>query len=241
MHLGVIPDGHRRYAEENNISNKKSYLKSQERINDIITKIEDKSLNIPNNIKINEITVYGLSEKNLHRDEKELDIFYDCISVYLKNIIDDEYLENNIHPIFGRDLSFKLHDTNLEFITTKEEAIPNNIKKLIKKAENKYNGNGLQINILLAYNGKKEIINSVKKCEDVSKESIKENLNIPSNIDYIIRTGKSSRRECLSGFPIWQSSYAEYYHLKKNFPAVTIKDVEKAINHYNKLRKKNGR
>jgi len=69
---------------------------------------------------------------------------------------------------------------------------------------------------------------------------LKNNLEIKSDIDYVIRTGDNPTRECLSGFPIWNSSYSEFYHINKNFPAVTPEDVKDALKHFQKLRTKRG-
>ena len=68
------------------------------------------------------------------------------------------------------------------------------------------------------YDGQDELVDAVKKIiisgtsvEDVSRETIKQNLytyDFPA-LDYIIRTGMDDGAR-LSGFLLWDSSYAEF-------------------------------
>ncbi|MFB6215730.1 MAG: undecaprenyl diphosphate synthase family protein, partial [Candidatus Aenigmatarchaeota archaeon] len=75
---------------------------------------------------------------------------------------------------------------------------------------------------------------------EFSRSELAQHLEIRDDIDFVIRTGDNPDRECLSGFPIWNASYAEFYHIKKNFPAVEPEDVEEALDHFKKLRRKKG-
>jgi tritrans,polycis-undecaprenyl-diphosphate synthase [geranylgeranyl-diphosphate specific] len=227
MHVGLIPDGHRRYARENNISNKESYLMSHDRIDEIIDFInKDKFEHIDENIY--ELTIYALSEDNLQRDEEELSVFYDALSVYLKELLENERL------------SVCEDEVNISFISTKKDALPKRILELSKKVREKYTGNKIDVNILLSYSGKKEIVEAASNIDNPDTDRIRDNLQLNSEIDYVIRTGDNATRECLSGFCLWQSSYSEYYHIQKNFPKVRKNDIKGAIKHYSDLRRKRG-
>ena len=55
--------------------------------------------------------------------------------------------------------------------------------------------------------------------------------------DLIIRTSGEQR---LSGFLAWQSTYSELYFTTKNWPDFSEKDLEIAIEEYNKRTRKFG-
>ncbi len=240
MHLGLIPDGHRRYAREHGISERRSYLLSQEHIDDIVTRCANSADPFDVGTPIDEVTVYAMSEGNLKREDEELDIFYDALREYFAYLTEDKDLTPEAESIFDRTTDIERDRLNIRFISTRPGPLPHDIWEQSRQIEQDYDGDGLCLNILLSYNGRREIAQACQTATDGEPNAITANLALPSEIDYVIRTGDNPRRECLSGFPIWQSSYAEYYHLAKNFPAVTGDDIEEAITHYTALRRNRG-
>ncbi|MFB6190663.1 MAG: undecaprenyl diphosphate synthase family protein [Candidatus Nanohaloarchaea archaeon] len=217
MHLGVIPDGNRRYARKIGVSKRKAYRKATELIADIADEID-----------VEEATFYLLSEDNLERDEEELDTLFDLM---------EERIEELVQRFSDNDFSFN-------WATTRPEALPEHLRQKLRDLEEEYDSGEKRMNALISYSGKQDIVQAAQKVSgngaDFSRESIREHLEINSDIDFVVRTGDNPTREALSDFPIWNASYAEYYHLKKHFPAVTIEDVQEALDHYHQLRKKKG-
>lgn len=129
-------------------------------------------------------------------------------------------------------------------ISTAAERFPSHIQSLMAEVESTYNGDQMTINFLMAYSGTQEIAHAAQQAAQhqshISPETIESHLKIDSPIDYVIRTGDNPTRECLSGFALWQAAYTEYYHLEKNFPAVTLNDINQALNHYDSLRVNEG-
>jgi undecaprenyl diphosphate synthase len=219
MHLGVIPDGNRRYAEENGLAKVKAYRKAKNVIVNVFENLEDVSYDIE------EATFYLLSEENLKREDDDLQALF-------------KLMENHISEV-----AEKLNEYGFAFnwISTKPDAVPEHLQDKLRDLEEEFSEGEKRLNALISYDGKQDIVQSSSKIDGKSsKEAIKSNLEIESDIDYVIRTGDNPTRECLSGFPIWNSSYAEFYHLKKNFPEVTPKDVKEALKHFQNLRKKKG-
>lgn len=219
MHLGVIPDGNRRYAEKNGLAKLKAYRKSKDVIANVFEDVED----VP--IEIEEATFYLLSEENLKRKDEDLEDLFNL-------------MENHISEV-----AEKLNEFGFAFnwVSTTPDALPEHLQKKLKDLEEKFSNGDKTLNALISYDGKQDIVQASEIVKgETSRDSIKENLKLSSDIDYVIRTGDNPTRECLSGFPIWNSSYAEFYHLKKNFPAVTSKDVKDALKHFQQLRKKRG-
>lgn len=219
MHLGVIPDGNRRYADNHNIAKIRSYRKAKNIIADLFENMED----LP--VEIDEATFYLLSEENLKRDEEELEDLFDLMEQHISEIAE------------------KLNESGFAFnwISTKPEALPEYLQEKLRNLEEEFENGEKTLNALISYSGKQDIVNASSKIEgEASREKLEEHLEISSEIDYVIRTGDNPTRECLSGFPLWNSSYAEFYHIQKNFPAVTKEDVKEALKHLQNLRKKKG-
>lgn len=220
MHLGIIPDGNRRYAKEHNMRKKKAYSKATEVIAELGKKFKDS--------EVEEVTFYLLSEDNLKRDDDELGNLFDLF----KESVDDLVKE------------FAKNGYSVNWASTRPGAIPEELASKLRDLEQKFDEGEKKVNLLISYSGKKDILNAAEKLkskgEELTEENMSETLEIKKDIDYVIRTGDNPTRECLSGFPIWNASYAEYYHIKKHFPAVTKDDVEDALNHFKELRRNKG-
>ena len=95
------------------------------------------------------------------------------------------------------------------------EEVRNKIKELIDFTKD--NNNNF-INLCIMYDGQEEIVDAVKeiikngiKEEEINREVIKKHLytrNFPE-VDYIIRTGMEDGAR-ISGFLLWDASYAEF-------------------------------
>ena len=88
----------------------------------------------------------------------------------------------------------------------------------------------------------KKITEQIKKgklkIEDINEEVFKKNLYLESEPDLIIRTSGEKR---LSGFLLWQGSYAEIYWCEKYWPEFEKEDLIKAIEDYAKRERRFGK
>ena len=112
------------------------------------------------------------------------------------------------------------------------------------------NNTGITFNIALNYGGRYEIIHAVKNIaekvknnemniEDITEQTISDNLytaNQPDP-DLLIRTSGEIR---LSNFLPWQLVYTEFVFVEKNWPDFNEKDLEEAIEIYQKRNRKFG-
>lgn len=222
MHVGVIPDGNRRYARKHGIEKMDAYEKARETIKSVTESMDGASR------EIESISFYLLSEENLNRTEEELETLFQLL---------DENIESMAEFFEGKNYS-------VNWASTDPQALPEGLREKLRQIEEDYSEGETEVNLLISYSGKKDILNAGSKTAEDGKnfteESFSSNLQITHDIDFVIRTGDNPDRECVSGFPIWNSSYAEFYHIHKNFPAVTPEDVEEAFEHYRSLRKKRG-
>ena len=96
----------------------------------------------------------------------------------------------------------------------------------------------------LNYGSKFELINAFKQL-DKNKDKINEkNLvkylqthNIPDP-DILIRTGNTNR---LSNFLLWQLAYSEIFFEKKLWPEFNVKDYDKIIKKFKKIKRNFGK
>ena len=109
---------------------------------------------------------------------------------------------------------------------------------------------GIIFNIALNYGGRDEIVGAVKniaekiqnnemKIEDITEQTISDSLYTKGqpDPDLLIRTSGELR---LSNFLPWQLVYSEFVFVEKNWPDFSEKDLDEAIEEYQKRNRKFG-
>jgi undecaprenyl diphosphate synthase len=112
---------------------------------------------------------------------------------------------------------------------------PKRIQALIRTLITKTKKNpGLKVNFAFGYGGREEIVDAVrrivKKGIKINEKTISENLYLSSEPEIVIRTGGEQRT---SNFLPWQSTYSEWFFLKKLWPQFTKNDLRRIISEYN--------
>ena len=124
--------------------------------------------------------------------------------------------------------------------------IQEKINAIIEKTKNNTN---FIINFAMAYGGRTEIIDATKKIaeavkngsldvNDINEEVFKKNIYLESEPDLIIRTGGEKR---LSGFLLWQGSYAEIYWVDHLWPEFSKEDFKAALIDYSDRERRFGK
>ena len=208
-HIAFIMDGNRRLAKKLKISKAFAYRRGALKAIQIINYLSRKKY-------IKELTFYALSLENLQRDD--IFLLFSLLEKYLKRFL---HVKSRVKIRFVGDLN----------------KIPSNIRKLAKKIEERHSRGSVLINICLAYSGKWEIIEAVKRCKRLSIEEIERNLYI-SAPDLIIRTGGYQR---LSNFLIWQSAYSELYFVKELWPKFPLGRLKRILKWFKSTKRNFGR
>ena len=213
-HLAIIMDGNGRWA----INRKKPRVFGHKEGAQVAKKI----INDCVNRKIPYLTLYTFSKENWSRPPKEVDTLMNLLSTMLDSELDN-MLRNNIRfNVVGKieDLPRKTREFTLNSI------------------EMTKNNTGLVLTLALSYGGRQEIIDAINSMINsrekiINEEILKNHLYCPElpDPDLIIRTAGEYR---LSNFLLWQSAYAEIYTSSKNWPEFGEKDLEKALNEYEK-------
>ena len=225
-HIAIIMDGNRRWAKS---KGKPVAFGHKEG-----AKTLEKIVRYANKIGIKYLTVYAFSTENWKRAEEEVSALMFLLQSYIEDYSKRADSENIKVQFLGDTTAF----------TPKMQK---GIKDCIERTKN---NTGITFNIALNYGGRAEIIKAVKeiaqnvKDSKISIDEINEDL-ISSKLytagqpdpDLIIRTSGEIR---LSGFLIWQSVYSEFIFLEKNWPDFNEKDLDDAIEEYQRRTRKFG-
>ncbi|MDD5182390.1 MAG: polyprenyl diphosphate synthase [Candidatus Nanoarchaeia archaeon] len=204
LHIGMILDGNRRYAQKHGLKPWEGHEEGKKALSKLIRYFANSES------QTKYLTLYALSLDNFQkRSQIERNFLYNVLKEGFTEILDEPIIfEKKINiDVIGR----------WELLPDKElkEAIQNAVDAT-KSHKNKF------IRFAICYDGLDEIVNAAQKIVDsnakkVTKELIKENLftkDLPP-VDLLIRTGGEQR---LSGFLLWDASYAELYFTETLFP-----------------------
>lgn len=230
-HIGVILDGNRRWASEREMIPWHGHREG-------VAKVK-KFLEWCLNLGINSITLYAFSTENFSRSDEEVDELMRIYTENLNEVINSDVIhENKVRiNVIGR--------TNL---------LPEELRKLIDEVEETTeNYNQYYLNIALAYGGRAEIVDAMKKIalkvkdgglnpDEINEALIEDHLYtayLPQqDPDIIIRTSGESR---LSNFLIWQSAYSELFLVDVYWPEFREIDLDRAIRAYQRRHRRFGK
>jgi len=219
QHVAIIMDGNGRWGLKHKNSRNLGHKAGLNTVEKILKET------IKNKIKF--LTLFAFSTENWKRPQKEIS--------YLFNLL-EEFLLKKIEDLNKNQIKLKIIG-NKKKISTKLKKILESSEKITK------NNNRLQINLALNYGSKDELLNTFlilkKKNIKITLENVSKNLytdNIPDP-DILIRTGNTKR---LSNFMLWQLAYSELYFEKKLWPDFTVKDYNRIIKSFKKIKRNFG-
>lgn len=219
-HVAIILDGNGRWAKAKGMPRNYGHAQGSKNVERICEEAW--------RMGIKYLTVYAFSTENWQRPKEEVDTLMNLLRDYMKDCIKTSKKNNMRVRIIG-DIT-KL-DTDLQ----------ESIKKL---EEASANNTGLKFQVALNYGGRDEILRAAKKFAvdyaanlselDAVREADFENYldtaGIPSP-ELLIRTSGEVR---LSNYLLWQLAYAEFYFTDVLWPDFDKKELQKAIEYYNK-------
>ena len=226
QHIAIIMDGNRRWAKAKGLPVAFGHKEG--------AKTLEKIVRYAKKVGIKYITVYAFSTENWKRNEEEVSTLMNLMQSYLDDYSKRADSENIKVNILGSRQKLS-------------EKMINSVEKCMEKTKN---NTGITFNIALNYGGRDEIVKAVKniaqkvqndemKLEDITEQTISDNLytkNQPDP-DLLIRTSGEIR---LSNFLPWQLVYAEFVFVEKNWPDFDEKDLDEAIEIYQKRNRKFG-
>ena len=221
-HLGIILDGHRRYARAERLETyTDSYRRGMRTFEEVVAWADE--FDLPS------VTAWVLSTENLKRPEEEIEPYFDVLI-----------------ELFGRLPSLaRRHDFQLKVIGSLD-LLPPRLVAAAKQAMEEASEGSRRVNIAMGYGGRQEIVDACRvlvdelagegvtaaeMAERIDADAIAANLYAPMqpDTDLIIRTSGESR---MSGFLLWQSAYAEYAFVDVFWPAFRRVDFIRALRDY---------
>jgi len=208
-HIAVILDGNRRYATKVGISKFKGHEKGFNKIKELLQWCVD--------LGVKEVTLYCFSTENFNRDKDEVNYLFDLFRKKIKDFKKDKVI----------------HDNKVRIrIVGRLSMFPEDMQKEMKEVmEMTKNYDKYALNLAMAYGGKIEIVDAIKRIiakgiKQVDEKVIKENLYLPDDVDLLIRPGGEKR---LSNFLLWQNSYSELLFTDRLWPEFSKQDFIEAI------------
>lgn len=228
-HIGVIHDGHRRYARSERLPDyQASYRVGMAKFVEFLHWSDD--------LEISAVTCWLLSKENLARPDEELLPYYEVLK---------ELFEEIPKALTG-------HDVGVRFIGSLD-LLPDDLQEAAKRLEESMPNGDRRVTIALAYGGRQEIVDAVKDlvaklatdgteglADRIDADGIAANLytsDLPDP-DLVIRTSGEAR---LSGFLLWQSAYAEYAFVDVYWPAFRYVDFLRALRDFTRRTRRYGK
>lgn len=225
-HVGLIPDGIRRWSQRNHTTLHEAYDKAMIKIRDTINRVFIEGSK--------EMTVYLLSRDNLKRRRSELEPVFQTETALMRELL----------PPVAKDWSSRIQV--IGSVRELPESMRLEIKHLTKRTERLREKT---LNLLLAYDPLLDVedvilrahrcllsgepwhgvridrtADSPEKSDEPGKLALR-----PNKLDLVIRTGRMRR---LSNFLPLQSAYAELFFLDKLLPDISSSDLAKAFRFY---------
>jgi tritrans,polycis-undecaprenyl-diphosphate synthase [geranylgeranyl-diphosphate specific] len=214
-HVAIILDGNRRFAKKLMLEPWKGHEYGEDKVEKLVEWAIE--------LKLSELTLYTFSIQNFNRPKPEFDYLMNLIVKAIAKLSADDKLEKyGIRvQVVGRYTMFP-------------KEVVDAIEKLMVRTEN---NNKFTINLAMAYGGREEIVDAVKKIallieskkldsKDITESIIQDNLYLSSEPEIIIRTGGEKRT---SNFLMWQSYYSEWFFLDKMWPEFTKEDLKEIL------------
>jgi tritrans,polycis-undecaprenyl-diphosphate synthase [geranylgeranyl-diphosphate specific] len=229
QHIAIIMDGNRRFAKKLGLKVTQGHVFGKDKVKDLARWCRE--------LKIPIVTVYAFSTENFNRSKEEVDILMKQFQIAFREFADDP----DVHK----------HRVRIRAIGN-ISMLPPEVQDSIKYAEEKTKDySDFQFNVAVAYGGREEIVEGVKKIvkevqdgklsvEDIDEETVSRNLytNDLPDPDIIIRT---SGEERISNFLLWQNAYSELYFTNTYFPELSKVDLLKGMRAFLKRKRRFGK
>ncbi len=231
-HVGVILDGNRRWAKANpsddgDTSTGRGHRAGAEKIISLLNWCEETDVKV--------LTLWLLSNKNLHRAPAELNPLLEIIGQTVDELGNRGRWE--IRPLGSLELLPQELQERLKIVSEKSKGIP-----------------GIVVNVAIGYGGRDEIVDAVKTFIKEGAKSGKNSNEIANEIsvdglekylytagqpdpDLVIRTSGEQR---LGGFLLWQSAHSEFYFCEAFWPDFRKVDFLRALRSYSLREKRHG-
>ncbi len=219
-HVAIILDGNGRWAKSKGMPRNYGHTVGAKNVETVCRAADE--------LGIKYLTLYAFSTENWNRPQSEVDALMKLLESYLKTCIKTADKNNMRVRVIGE-------------IERLSEAFQKRIREL--EAASSTN-TGLNLTIAINYGSRDEMLRAVRHIVEDTKEGKLEIQDINEEVfasyldtrelpdpDLLIRTSGEQR---LSNYLLWQLAYSEFYFTDVPWPDFHKKELELAIEAYNK-------
>lgn len=219
-HVAIILDGNGRWAKSKGMPRNYGHTVGAKNVETVCRAADE--------LGIKYLTLYAFSTENWNRPQSEVDALMKLLESYLKTCIKTADKNNMRVRVIGE-------------IERLSEAFQKRIREL--EAASSTN-TGLNLTIAINYGSRDEMLRAVRHIVEDTKEGELEIQDINEEVfasyldtrelpdpDLLIRTSGEQR---LSNYLLWQLAYSEFYFTDVPWPDFHKKELELAIEAYNK-------
>lgn len=222
-HVGIIMDGNGRWALRENLPRSEGHRRGLETVRTVIDSAKK--------FGVKHLTLYTFSTENFMRPADEVQFLMSLLKeAFFKYINEAMEKQVRVRVVGALDLLDK------------------DVREVCEKAVEMTKGNdGISVYFAIAYGGRREILDAVKKAlsssvdpNQLTEETFRSLMYSPEmpDIDLVIRTAGEQR---ISNFFLWHIAYSEFYFVDRFWPEFTERDLLDALNFYSTRERRFGR
>jgi len=203
-HVGLIPDGTRRWAKSHKVSQAVAYDRALDRVVELVEHLWARG--------VQTVSIYFLSYKNLSRTSEEL------VPVYAAET-----------RVCQTSLAAAAQTWDAQVRAVGEtQLVPEAFSMALAKLEERQSHSGRRLYLLVAYDPRRELAS----CADLLRCHERDPLHaltVSQPVDLVIRT---SGVHSLSDFLPLQASYAQLYFVEEHINDVTVAQLDEMLDRY---------
>ncbi|MCQ4449896.1 MAG: polyprenyl diphosphate synthase [Sulfolobales archaeon] len=222
-HVGIIPDGNRRWASTNSLSFEEAYSEGYKKLKEVLIWLLD--------LGVKAISVYALSTENCaKRSSQEVNV----VLRYIKKGLEELLTGDLIHKYRVRvKVIGKLSSLPEDFVQ-----LANELMKVTEPYHDR------KLTLAVCYGGRQEILDAMRallkdiergvvKLDSLEEDVFKKYFYDPEleDLDLVIRTSGEVR---ISNFLLWHIAYSELFFADVYWPEFRKIDLWRAIRSYQK-------
>lgn len=215
-------DGNSSWALLNKRPKMEGYLKGMQNMSQTILNLK--------NFDVKYATFYAFSSENWNRPKSWVSEFMKLALNFFRN-------DPSIETILKSNVKLK--------VIGNKSRLSQEIQDILTKYEEKTKDNtAIIVQLAISYGSRDEIVRCLKKISnlglDISEENISNNLDTAEcpDPDMIIRTSGKQR---LSNFLLWQAAYSEFYFSNLFWPDFDKTELKNAINEFSNRKRTYGK
>jgi undecaprenyl diphosphate synthase len=224
LHVGIIPDGTRRWATRHLRGPLWDGHEAGEKAEEILFHLAD---HYP---AVRDVTLWAMSVENFQRSRRDQERVFQLLATFL-----------------ARTATWERAHARLSVVGSMWHAVPEEVRQAIALAQQRtQHYPERRLTIGLGYGGQQEIVqaaaalaqqgNTVQSADLTA--AFEQSLMVPRPLDLIIRTGGEHR---LSGFLLYQAAYAELFFVETLWPDFTVAELDRIMAKFSRRERRFGR